>query len=409
MPAKKSRSKRKIHVSNNDEQAEVRVSDLGEKESKGEEEEVEICNDELVWENHDVTNENGGEKGDHGEGKSPTVSPNNGKTQESSNVSENVKVSYAKMITSNDTKIDKTLCYIPTTIGENGSDVAIFDEDLVKSGSAKWNLTVCCYFVGTMMNFYELRYNLRKIFGKQSWLVGGWPLLVQKWSPDVSFERTEPDNIPLWIKMFDIPLEAWSAKGISTLASSLVEVNAGKEFKDVIEVQYKENDGMIITSKKIKVEYSWKPAKCSHCNVFRHNFNSCKKRPRTAEEMTKIQEEKDKIKKMADEFVLVGNKVSKQTNEGKRSYNEENRFDKTQGWNRQGKNNNKQEYKTKTNTKFHALAEFNGVVGSVWGKFADARLECLRTGDIQLLLVAFNSQLKIFHPLENNNASGEHP
>ncbi|GJT72703.1 retrovirus-related pol polyprotein from transposon TNT 1-94 [Tanacetum coccineum] len=216
-----------------DEQAEVRVSDLGEKESKGEEEEVENRNDELVWENHDVTDENGGEKGDHGKGKSPTVSPNNGKTQESSNVSENVKVSYAKMITSNDTKIDKTLCYIPTTIGENGSDVAIFDEDLETMG-----------------------------FGKQSLVSGGRPLLVQKWSPDVSFEKNEPDNIPLWIKMFDILLEAWSAKGISTLASSLGKLIVMDDMAAQISIQGQE----------------W--------TYFNHEEMA-----RTAEDMTKIQGE----------------------------------------------------------------------------------------------------------------------
>nr|GFA07266.1 hypothetical protein [Tanacetum cinerariifolium] len=36
-------------------------------------------------------------------------------------------------------------------------------------------------------------------------------------------------------------------------------------------------------------------------------------------------------------------------------------------------------------------------------------LQDLRLGEIKLLLVAFESQLKVFHPLKNENASGEHP
>ncbi|GJT50356.1 hypothetical protein Tco_0976513 [Tanacetum coccineum] len=48
------------------------------------------------------------------------------------------------------------------------------------------------------------------------------------------------------------------------------------------------------------------------------------------------------------------------------------------------------------------------IVSSVWGKFCDAGFERLLPSDIQLLLVAFDSQLKVFHPLENQNASGEH-
>nr|GFD13359.1 hypothetical protein [Tanacetum cinerariifolium] len=44
----------------------------------------------------------------------------------------------------------------------------------------------------------------------------------------------------------------------------------------------------------------------------------------------------------------------------------------------------------------------------VWGHFGDVRPESLMLGDINLLLVAFNSQLKVFHPLKNDNASGKH-
>nr|GEU42703.1 hypothetical protein [Tanacetum cinerariifolium] len=44
---------------------------------------------------------------------------------------------------------------------------------------------------------------------------------------------------------------------------------------------------------------------------------------------------------------------------------------------------------------------------SVWSWTRDAGFECLRPGEIKLLLVAFDSQLKIFYPLKNNNASAD--
>nr|GEV53704.1 putative reverse transcriptase domain-containing protein [Tanacetum cinerariifolium] len=44
---------------------------------------------------------------------------------------------------------------------------------------------------------------------------------------------------------------------------------------------------------------------------------------------------------------------------------------------------------------------------NVWSPFGDVRPECLWPGDIKLLLVAFDSQLKIFHMLQNDNTSGE--
>ncbi|GKC34599.1 RNA-directed DNA polymerase, eukaryota, reverse transcriptase zinc-binding domain protein [Tanacetum coccineum] len=150
------------------------------------------------------------------------------KTQDFCNINGTAKPSYAKVIKLTNTDVDKNLCYIPTSMSENGSDVAIFDEEIVNAGSARWNLTVCGYFVGTKMNFYELRYNLRRMWGRYGleemfttnndiycfkfkhetgmnavldnspWLVGGRPLIV-----------------PLWIKMFAIPLEAWTTDEVS--------------------------------------------------------------------------------------------------------------------------------------------------------------------------------------------------
>nr|GEX58827.1 RNA-directed DNA polymerase, eukaryota, reverse transcriptase zinc-binding domain protein [Tanacetum cinerariifolium] len=110
----------------------------------------------------------------------------------------------------------ETLCYIPTTIAEDGSDVAIFDEEL---------------------------------------------------SPDVCFEKAETDTVLLWIKMFDIPLEAWSTKGISTLASSL---------------------GEPITMDDMAAQM------CNSCNI----------RKRTEDELAKMREEKrNDNKKLSHDFV----------------------------------------------------------------------------------------------------------
>ncbi|GJR33415.1 hypothetical protein Tco_1109647 [Tanacetum coccineum] len=46
-------------------------------------------------------------------------------------------------------------------------------------------------------------------------------------------------------------------------------------------------------------------------------------------------------------------------------------------------------------------------VCSVWSSVGDVGLECLWLGDIELILVAFDSQVKVFYPLKNDNTSGE--
>nr|GEU44428.1 hypothetical protein [Tanacetum cinerariifolium] len=48
-------------------------------------------------------------------------------------------------------------------------------------------------------------------------------------------------------------------------------------------------------------------------------------------------------------------------------------------------------------------------VCSVWSSVGDVEPECLWLGDIELLLVAFDSQLKVFYPFKNDNTSGKHP
>nr|GEV59706.1 hypothetical protein [Tanacetum cinerariifolium] len=134
----------------NEEYTEIRVSDtnLGDKEVEGVDEMAKCFVKGLVLGKDDVAEDNREVNCDNiCDCKSHVDSPekmscSNGETQGLSNVSDNVKISYTKMITSNNIEIDKTLCYVPTAIDENGFDVEIFDEKLVNTCSAKWSLTV---------------------------------------------------------------------------------------------------------------------------------------------------------------------------------------------------------------------------------------------------------------------------
>ncbi|GJY05164.1 RNA-directed DNA polymerase, eukaryota, reverse transcriptase zinc-binding domain protein [Tanacetum coccineum] len=300
-------------------------------------------NDDGSGENTDASDVDSA-KTDDGSCKTPNVSVENAAPEYVIDVSDKVvpnKLTYADVLDNKEGQIDKNLCYVPTSTCTDGSDVVIFEEDLVQLGSEKWNLTICGYFVGMKMSYYELKYNLVRMWSKYGlaeifntsndvfcfkfrqeqgmkfvlenspWMVGGRPLIVQQWSPDVNLEKAKPDKIPLWIKMYDVPLEAWTSKGISTLASGLgkplimdemtarmcqfgkgrigyarvlVEVNAGKEFKKFIKIKYRDKQGEIIRTKKVKVEYSWRPDTCKHCRVFGHTFYQCSKRPRSEEE-----------------------------------------------------------------------------------------------------------------------------
>ncbi|PWA88576.1 hypothetical protein CTI12_AA119470 [Artemisia annua] len=53
------------------------------------------------------------------------------------------------------------------------------------------------------------------------WLVNNKPLVVQRWNPNICIDRSEPEVLPIWIKLFNVSIEAWTVKGISAIASSL--------------------------------------------------------------------------------------------------------------------------------------------------------------------------------------------
>lgn len=238
--------------------------------------------------------------------------------------------SFVDVTKSTTTEYMNKLSLIPVEI-EEGREVVIFDEDLVMEGSRKWMLTLCGHFVGCKMSYYELKYNISRMWGRFGlkdivvhnglylfkfrelegmnhvlesgpWLVNNKPLMVQKWDPSVIIDRRDPEVLPCWIKLHNVPVEAWTVKGISAIASSLgnplimdkttarmcsegtgnigfarvlVEIKADREFKEKIEICYKDNGLLIRNSKFVNVEYSWKPPRCSHCKVYGHTDSTC--------------------------------------------------------------------------------------------------------------------------------------
>nr|GFB69567.1 hypothetical protein [Tanacetum cinerariifolium] len=45
--------------------------------------------------------------------------------------------------------------------------------------------------------------------------------IVQQWNPKIGMQKAEHSRLPVWVRMTDVPLEAWSIDGISALASCL--------------------------------------------------------------------------------------------------------------------------------------------------------------------------------------------
>ncbi|GJX96839.1 RNA-directed DNA polymerase, eukaryota, reverse transcriptase zinc-binding domain protein [Tanacetum coccineum] len=236
-------------------------------------------------------------------------------------------------------------------IDDNGVEVVVFDEAMVEEGSKRWEKTLCAYFVGYGISVNELRYNLRRM-----WSRCGFKDIVDS-NNGIFFIKfnNEEEVIPLWIKLCNIPLEAWTTKGISALASRvgkqvvmdvvtvsmckmgvgrvgfarvLAEVSARKPLPYDIEVVYKNGAKEVICRKNVKVVYDWKPPCCNKCCVFGHFSHQCGKNKVATrkEESVKnagVEKRKEDIPKQSgsneksdnDGFIFVQNKRSIGMNE----------------------------------------------------------------------------------------------
>nr|GEU79134.1 RNA-directed DNA polymerase, eukaryota, reverse transcriptase zinc-binding domain protein [Tanacetum cinerariifolium] len=102
-------------------------------------------------------------------------------------------------------------------IDENGIEVVVFDDVMLAEGSKRWDLTLCGFFVGYNMSINELRYNLRRM-----WTRYGFKDIADC-NNGVFFMKFhhEEDKVPLWVRLCNIPMKAWTVKGISAIASRI--------------------------------------------------------------------------------------------------------------------------------------------------------------------------------------------
>ncbi|KAF5757430.1 hypothetical protein HanXRQr2_Chr17g0826581 [Helianthus annuus] len=138
------------------------------------------------------------------------------------------------------------------------------------------------------------------------WLIRSVPIILKEWSPSIKMEKEDINVVPVWVKMHDVPLAAFTDDGLSLVASmigtpklldtytasmcaeswgrssyarSLIEVQAGAELKKSVIVAIPSMDGSGYSKVEVKIEYDWEPLRCSSCCVFGHDDSSCPKNP----------------------------------------------------------------------------------------------------------------------------------
>ncbi|GKB51609.1 RNA-directed DNA polymerase, eukaryota, reverse transcriptase zinc-binding domain protein [Tanacetum coccineum] len=130
--------------------------------------------------------------------------------------------------------------------------------------------------------------------------------------PRIWLDKTKPSVIPIWVCVYNIPMELCNGNGIGKIMSGvgkpllmdnmtkesclkksgkldfarvLVEVSANDDLPSSLEISYPPIGNRPAKVGVLDVKYQWKPPLCTHCKTFGHSMLSCKVRPRIEEEV----------------------------------------------------------------------------------------------------------------------------
>ncbi|XP_024964646.1 uncharacterized protein LOC112504921, partial [Cynara cardunculus var. scolymus] len=248
-------------------------------------------------------------------GKNPKILPN----------------SFAHVISGSNKHTNENFHFIPN-ICENVDSPIDIPVSVVKKSCETYAKTLCGYFVGRRLPFPVVRFyasklwsqfgiedvllnghgiflfkfnsvdGLQKVIDNGPWSFKNIPIFIQKWRPGLNLNSNLHDKIPLWVRIHDIPYDAWNDEGLSYIASKigiplamdswtanmckyaagksafarvLLEVPVRNNWIDEVKVRIPDPDTLSTTLYSLRVEYEWKPPVCTHCHIFGHSDSVC--------------------------------------------------------------------------------------------------------------------------------------
>ncbi|XP_021985786.1 uncharacterized protein LOC110881979 [Helianthus annuus] len=284
-----------------------------------------------------------------------------------------VPLSFAKVVNNTTEKVKVNFREMESTESVDGADVVI-PLSSVKQVTDRYANTLYGYFLGKRLAFPVVdffaksnwvKYGLSRLMMNANgffffkfktkegmdnmledgpWMIRNVPIILKEWSASVKLEKEDIKAIPVWVKMHDVPLAAYTEDGISLVASkigvpkmldsytatmcaeswgrssyarALVEVQAGADLKRSVMVAIPSLDGNSY-SKVVKIEYDWEPLRCFSCCVFGHEDNSCPKSQQVGSN--------GEAGKKGDDFQVVDSKKKKANNPGLHMKNQKSKF-----------------------------------------------------------------------------------
>ncbi|GJZ53771.1 reverse transcriptase domain-containing protein [Tanacetum coccineum] len=148
---------------------------------------------------------------------------------------------------------------------------------------------------------------LEQVLERGPWMIRKSPIILNKWSSSVSLKKGEVTKVPVWVKLYNVPVLAYSEDGLSLIATqigkpvmldvftssmcveswgrisfarALIEISSASTLKKEVIMAIPEEEGDGHIKEVIRVEYEWKPPHCVECKIFGHSHDLCPKRVR---------------------------------------------------------------------------------------------------------------------------------
>ncbi|GJV99692.1 zinc knuckle CX2CX4HX4C containing protein [Tanacetum coccineum] len=146
---------------------------------------------------------------------------------------------------------------------------------------------------------------MEKVLENGPWLIRLIPIFLNIWSVNTKLERDVITTAPVWVKIHNVPIGAFSEVGLSLITSKLgrpimmgaytsdlclnpcghnlyarvlVEVSLTCKFVESLVVAIPFTDGSGHSLESLEVEFEWKSPWCETCKIFDHWDAQCPKR-----------------------------------------------------------------------------------------------------------------------------------
>ena len=242
------------------------------------------------------------------------------------------KLSYASMFKTNNAFKSVNICELRNEERVEGAHVTIPLKE-IEDVSARFANTLYGYFIGKRLAFpivenyvkntwakfglervmlnngfflfqFSTKEGMDKVLEAGPWLIRSMPIFLSVWSPNTTLAKEEVTAAPVWLKLLNVPIVAYTEVGLSLIttqigkpimldsytssmcvkswgqnsyARALVEVSSLDELLDHVVVAIPFSNGQGHSLVRVDIEYEWKPPRCTSCKIFDHIDAACPK------------------------------------------------------------------------------------------------------------------------------------